>query len=244
MGGLDELLTTQAEGRGLGVVLAVALLLGIRHATDPDHLVAVSTLVATAREQPARAAARLGAAWGAGHAVTLVGFGVPVVLFHAWIPEVLQSLAEILIGAIIVLLAVRLLRAWRGGAFHAHVHEHGGERHAHLHAHAESGDHVHGHAVRTLGQGFAIGTAHGLAGSGAVTVLLLAAVPGRPAAALALVVLAFGAAISMTALSWGAGSLLGTARARRSLGPAVPVLGLAAAGFGAWYGVAAALAAA
>jgi ABC-type nickel/cobalt efflux system permease component RcnA len=232
---MDGLIAGQADGRGLAVVLAVALLLGLRHATDPDHLVAVSTLVATVREGQARVAGWLGAAWGAGHAVTLVGFGVPVVLFHAWIPGLVEKVAETLIGAIIVVLALRVLRAWRRGAFHAHVHEHGGERHVHVHAHAESRGHGHAHTVRTRRQAFAIGTVHGLAGSGAVTVLLLAAVPDRLAAALALTFLAGGAAVSMVALSCGLGWVLGTAWARRSLAAVVPALGLAAAAFGAWY---------
>lgn len=197
--------------------------------------------MATAGEGRARAAARLGAAWGAGHAVSLVAFGIPVVLFHAWIPQVLQTLAEVLIGAIIVALAARVLRAWRRGAFHAHVHEHGGARHVHLHEHAAGTDHRHAHAVRTGGQAFAIGSVHGLAGSGAVTVLLLAAVPGRSAAAFALVSLAVGAAAAMTVLSSGFGTLLGTPRARRSLSTAVPALAVAAAAFGTWYTLAAVL---
>jgi ABC-type nickel/cobalt efflux system permease component RcnA len=242
MNDLDAMLGAQAQGGGLGLVLAVALLLGIRHAADPDHLVAVTTLVATTKERRARAAGRLGAFWGAGHAVTLVAFGLPVVLFHSWIPSTVQRAAEILVGAIIVVLALRVLRAWHRGAFHAHVHEHGGERHVHLHAHGEAPHHVHAHRVRTGGQAFAIGTVHGLAGSGAVTVLLLAAVPRTSAAALALVVLALGAAASMAALSAAAGSLLGTVRGRRSLAAAVPALGIAAAVFGAWYAVAAAAA--
>lgn len=241
MSGLDELLTSQAEGRGIGVVLALAFLLGLRHAADPDHLVAVSTLVASAAQRRTRLAARLGAAWGTGHAVTLLAFGLPVVLVNAYVPELLRRAAEVLIGAIIALLAVRLLRAWRRGAFHAHVHEHDGRRHAHLHGHAHAVDHEHEHELRSPRQAFAIGTVHGFAGSGAVTVLLLAAIPGRALAAAALVVLAVGTALSMTLLSSGFGSLLGAERARRSLGVAVPVLGVVAAGFGTWYALAALL---
>jgi high-affinity nickel permease len=81
--GLDDFLASLSDGTSLAVVAAVAILLGLRHATDPDHLAAVSTLLVSA-EHRGRAAARLGAAWGAGHAATLFAFGAPVVLFRAY----------------------------------------------------------------------------------------------------------------------------------------------------------------
>lgn len=233
---LDELLSSAAAGRGLVVVLALAFVLGLRHATDPDHLVAVSTLVATSRERGSRLAAGLGAAWGIGHAVTLLVFGLPVVLLGAALPDAVQRSAEALIGAVIVLLALRLLVSWRRGAFHAHEHEHETERHAHVHSHARHTAHGHTHPVRSTGRAFALGTVHGLAGSAGVTILLLAAVPAGTAA-LALGVLAGGTAVSMTGLSWALGSTLGRTGARRAFERVVPVLGSAALLFGTWYGV-------
>jgi ABC-type nickel/cobalt efflux system permease component RcnA len=235
MFGLDELLTSHAEGRGAAVVLALALVLGLRHATDPDHLVAVSTLVASARERHARLAVRLGAAWGAGHGVTLLVLGLPALLFHDLVPAAVERAAEVLIGAIIVALGLRVLRAWRHGAFHAHVHEHGERRHSHLHAHADEHAHVHAHRVRTAGQAFAIGTVHGLAGSAGVTLLLLAAIPDRTTAALALAFLAVGSAVSMALISSAVGAFLGRARGRLAAARAIPALGALAAAFGVWY---------
>jgi ABC-type nickel/cobalt efflux system permease component RcnA len=231
---LDEQMTAQAEGRGLAIVLLVAFLLGLRHATDPDHLVAVTTLVAGTAERGRRAAALLGAAWGAGHAATLLLFGLPFVVLQVQLPGALEQAAEAAIGLIIVGLAVRLLVRWRRGAFHAHEHAHDGERHAHVHAHAESEAHAHDHPVRGARQSFALGTMHGLAGSGAVTVLLLAAMP-RGTAAAALLVLAAGTALSMALLSAGFGSLLGAASARRTFRTLIPALGSLALVFGAWY---------
>ena len=76
-----------AQGGGLLVVLFVALLLGLRHASDPDHLAAVSTLIASDPEDGTRRAGRLGLAWGAGHALTLALFGLPIVLLHAYLPD-------------------------------------------------------------------------------------------------------------------------------------------------------------
>ena len=73
------------------MVVLVAALLGLRHATDPDHLAAVTALTASGRSQAATA---LGAFWGLGHGVTLVGFGVPILLFKAYLPEVAQRGVE------------------------------------------------------------------------------------------------------------------------------------------------------
>ena len=76
MFGLDDYLASYTDGAGIWIVLLVAVLLGLRHATDPDHVAAVTTLVAGSRERTTRRAAELGAAWGLGHAVTLFAFGV------------------------------------------------------------------------------------------------------------------------------------------------------------------------
>ena len=239
MFGIDEWLSGQAVGHGSGVVVLVAFLLGLRHASDPDHLVAVSTLVAGTRERATRAAARLGAAWGAGHATTLLLFGLPMLVLRSYLPAVVEAAAETLIGAVIVVLAVRLLVRWRRGAFHAHVHEHAGSRHAHLHSHAAAPGHRHAHVLRSPAQAFAIGLVHGTAGSGAVAVLIVVAVPGRALAMLALLVLAAGTALSMTMLTAAVGRLLGLAAARRLLTAAIPALGSFACLFGVLYTAAA-----
>lgn len=235
--GIDEALAHGAAGHGPLVVLLAAFALGLRHATDPDHLVAVSTLVAVTRERAGLAAAKLGAAWGVGHAVTLAVFGAPMIVFQSFLPERIEALAEALIGAIIALLAVRLLIRWRRGAFHLHAHEHGGGRHLHVHSHHRDAGHEHGHAVRTPTQAFAIGVAHGMAGSGGVAVLLVAAVPTRALAVVALGILVLGTAISMTLLSAAAGRLLAAADRRPRLNVAIPALGSLACAFGAWYTV-------
>lgn len=241
MFGLDELLSRLAHGHGAAAVIGVAFALGLRHASDPDHLVAVSTLAAGTRDRAARTAARLGAAWGLGHATTMLAFGIPVVVLRAFLPHVVERTAEALIGGIIVLLAVRLLVKWRRGAFHIHVHEHGGDRHAHVHSHARDGAHAHEHGVRSPVQAFVIGLVHGLAGSGGVAVLIVAAVPERRLAVLALALLALGTAVSMTALSALVGRAFAAAKHRRMLGSAVPGLAAAALCFGVWYAAAALL---
>lgn len=235
MFGLDETLSGLAAGHGAALVLLIAFLLGLRHASDPDHLVAVSTLVAGTRQRPTRAAAVLGAAWGAGHAATLLAFGLPVLLVQAYLPQSVESGAETLIGVVIVVLAARLLWRWRRGAFHMHVHQHDGSRHMHVHSHAAESSHAHGHAVRTPTQAFSIGLLHGTAGSGGVAVLLVAAVPNRSLAVSALLVVVVGTALSMTMLSAGVGRLFAVGGARRAFASAIPALGSAGFMFGLWY---------
>jgi ABC-type nickel/cobalt efflux system permease component RcnA len=235
--GLDESLSHLAAGHGAVVVILAAFALGLRHASDPDHLVAVSTLVAGTREGAARSAARLGAAWGAGHATTLLILGLPILFLRSYLPSEVESLAEALIGVVIVVLAVRLLVRWRRGAFHVHRHRHHGQSHMHVHSHAHAADHAHPHPVRTPWQAYSIGLVHGVAGSGAVSVMLIAAVPNRAVAALALVVLVAGCALSMTVLSAAFGRLFTVQVARRRFAAAIPTLAATALLFGAWYAV-------
>src|SRR5918998_175465 len=106
MFGLDDKIAGSGTGGCVLVVVLVAVVLGLRHATDPDHIAAVTTLASSGR---ARAATVLGAFWGLGHALALVAFGVPIVVFEGYVPDVAQRGAETAVGALIVFLAVRLL---------------------------------------------------------------------------------------------------------------------------------------
>jgi len=240
--GLDEAIAGLGGGGPL-VVLAVALLLGLRHATDPDHLVAVSTLVTSERERPARRATILGLSWGLGHATTLLAFGLPIVLFGRYLPEPAQRVAEALVGVVIVVLAVRLLVRWRQGGFHSHSHSHSHDRegvvHRHLHAH-QLAAHVHEHRpLRSPAQAYGIGCLHGAGGSAGVGVLLLASIPDAREAIAALAVFAGATALSMGLLSALLGCALAAPAVERRLQRLVPVLAGASLLFGAWYGAAA-----
>ena len=240
MFGLDEHMAELAHGEALLVVLAVALLLGLRHASDPDHLAAVSTLIASDPEDGTRRAGRLGLAWGLGHAVTLALFGLPVVLFSAYLPDGAQRGAEALVGLMIMFLAARLLLRWRRGQFHAHLHRHGEVQHRHLHPHEHAGTHEHAHEPETrLGrsppQAFGIGLMHGLGGSAGVGILLLATIPGQAEAVAALVVLALGTAISMAALSSAFGYTITRGPVLRRMLVLAPAMGMLTLAFGGWY---------
>src|SRR6266566_2689730 len=123
MFGLDQSLAHLSDGRTVVVVVLVAIALGLRHASDPDHLAAVTTLIASGDRAP-KAAGRLGCSWGLGHATSLFLFGLPIVLYKAYLPEPVQRAAETTVGFVIVALAVWLLVRWRSGAFSSHVHGH------------------------------------------------------------------------------------------------------------------------
>jgi ABC-type nickel/cobalt efflux system permease component RcnA len=226
--GLDDSLARLSDGTSLVLVIAVAVLLGLRHATDPDHLAAVTTLIAST-EQRARDAAKLGLAWGVGHAFTLFGLGVPIVLYRAYLPEAVQRAAETAIGFLIAGLAVWLLVRWRRGAFHAHAHEHDDRSHAHLHSHRE-GRHAHARSRTPLGA-FGVGLLHGIGGSAGVGILLVTTIDSRALALAALAILATFTAVSMTLLTTGFGLTL----ASKPLGRFVPALGTASLAFGLWY---------
>ncbi len=225
MFGLDDAIAGLSNGASVGVVLLVAVLLGLRHATDPDHIAALTTLAASGGERAGRASARLGAFWGLGHALTLVLFGLPIVLFQQFLPERVQQGAETAVAVLIVFLALRLLVRWRHGYFnlHAHVHE----------------DEHHRHPVRTPFGAFGIGLVHGIGGSAGVGVLILAAIPSTTVACMALVLLAVFTAVSMTIVTTGFGITLGSARVAGAFNGAAPVIGATSLAFGAWYALAA-----
>ena len=208
MFGLDDAIATHSDGAGLIIVALVAILLGLRHATDPDHLAAMTTLAPS--EPGARRAARLGLAWGSGHALTLFAFGLPIVLFDAFLPERLQQGAETAVGVMIVGLAVWLIFRWRRGDFTASSHT---------------------HRVRTPLQAFLVGLVHGIGGSAGVGLLLIATIDSTSYAVVALTLLAVFTAVSMTLLTTGFGSAL----ARAPLARVAPALGFAGIAFGVWY---------
>lgn len=239
MFGLDDWIASFSDGGSLWIVVLVAVFLGLRHAADPDHLAAVTTLIASGRKRAGRAAARMGFAWGLGHATTLLVFGLPIVVFNAYLPERLQQAAETLVGFVIVYLAVRLLYRWRTGFFHVHEHEHGDERHAHLHPHAENSGHAHEHRARTPLSAYGIGLVHGLGGSAGVSVLLLASIESQALAIVSLVILAVFTAVSMTMLTAAFGVTLVSGPVRGVFNAVAPVLGMGSLTFGLWYAAAA-----
>ena len=227
MFGLDDRIASFSDGTTLLVVMVVAIVLGLRHASDPDHLAAVTTLIASGKERAARRAGMLGLVWGLGHATSLFVFGIPIVLYRAYLPERVQQGAETSVGLVIVALAVWLLMRWRRGIFEVHQHGDGGQRHAHGPAHPVK--------PRTRPQAYSIGLIHGLGGSAGVGILLLSSIPGHGLAIAALAVFALFTAISMGVVSGAFGLTLSVARVQRSFQRLAPALGTASLLFGVWY---------
>lgn len=231
-------------GDGLALGFVVAVLLGARHATDADHLTAVSTLILSDDRRGAARAGTLGLFWGLGHATTLFGFGFPLVWFGTQLPEILFHAAEFAVGIITAMLAVRLLVRWRCGYFHSHQHSHGGIRHTHPHVHeharkqAHPVAHPHPHTDgigRSPATAFSIGLIHGLGGSAGVGLVLVAAIADRGDAVAGLLLFAGATALSMAAVSGAVGYALARGSVAPRLERAVPALGAASLVFGVWY---------
>lgn len=202
------------------LVTATACLLGfangMRHALEPDHLAAVSTLVAG--ERSAKASVRYAASWGAGHAAMLLLAGGALALLRAELPLATSDALELLVAVVLIGLGLRgLLQAARigrvGDAF-AHVH---GDL---AHTHGGARDHVHVSKWTLARLPFVVGLVHGLAGSGALAALV--ASHTSPAFALGFIAIyAFGAAVGMATLA----GLLGWPLARLARAPrVVPIL--------------------
>ena len=206
MFGLDDKIASLGSGEAFVIVAAVAILLGLRHATDPDHLAAVTTLVAADEPDPRRAG-RLGFTWGLGHATSLFVFGVPIVLFKSYLPGTLQTAAEAAVGILIIALAVRLL-----------------VRRPHQRRRARTGL-----------QAYGIGLLHGMGGSAGVGVLLLASIPNHVEALAALVLFAFFTAVSMAMASTSFGFALSRGPVLRSYLTVAPAMGVLSLAFGVWY---------
>jgi hypothetical protein len=174
-------------------LLLLGFFLGMRHATDADHIVAIATIVS--RQRTMHGSMQIGAAWGVGHTITVMAVGGAIVLFGVVIPPWLGLSMELAVGLMLVLLGVLTLTgmgrgvgAGRAAQPHDHVHSHGDYVHRHPHGH---GPDDHGHAGnRTplalldrswLGglplyqwlRPFAVGLVHGLAGSAAIALLVL-----------------------------------------------------------------------
>jgi high-affinity nickel permease len=216
MFGLDDRIAALGTGEAFIVIAALAILLGLRHATDPDHLTAVTTLIAGDGAHDHRKARSLGFVWGLGHATTLFAFGLPIVLAKSYLPDGVQQAAETAVGIVIIGLAVRLLVRWRQGAFRC------------------GPGHAHGKG-RTPWQAYAIGLVHGMGGSAGVGVLLLAAIPDRAEAIVALALFAAFTAISMAIASSTFGYALSREPVLRRFARLAPALGALSLVFGVWY---------
>jgi high-affinity nickel permease len=212
-------------------VVVLGFLLGMLHATDADHVIAVTTIVG--RQRSVAGAARLGLLWGLGHTVTILGVGSAIIVFNVVIPARLELAMEFCVALMLILLGVitlarvrRHVRETLTSALalglqehvhagpvsdaHLHLHVHGDYVHSHKHGHGATD---HGHADtplswldRHLGgltvyqalRPLSIGIVHGLAGSAAVALLVLAQIREPLWAVAYLVLFGIGTTAGMT----------------------------------------------
>ena len=214
----------------------VGVLLGMRHALEPDHLAAVSTLAAEQRGR--REGFILGAFWGLGHALSLVLVAGSLVIVGARMPERVAVGFEAAVGAAIVALGVRaLIRAVvLGRAGETRVHSHGGEPHAHPGPPA----HVHVSRFTLATRPLVMGVLHGIAGSGALTALVVARMDGTPERLLYVVLFALGSVAGMSLLTGTAAAWLDRPAARKLDARLLGSAGALAVVVGGYWGLSAA----
>lgn len=190
---MDGMLLTAA---GVGFVM------GVRHALDPDHVVAVSAIVS--EQGSLRRSSLVGTFWGLGHALSLLAAGGALLALKLSVPARAAIWLEGAVGAMLVLLGVSTLRAaLHGWRLHAHRHAHDGREHVHLHAHRPGAEAAHHHA-HPLGFGlrpFMVGVVHGLAGSAGAALLALGAAPSARAGLAYMGMLGLGSVAGMVGLS-------------------------------------------
>lgn len=161
-------------------VLSIGLIFGLKHAMEVDHVVAVSTIVS--QHKNVFHSALVGALWGAGHTVSLLVIAAIVLTLRIAIPETVSGWLEF--GVALMIIGLGLSALWRAlrksGEVHVHQHSHDGLSHTHVHFHETETRHQpaahahHSHVVSRIGwKPVVIGMVHGLAGSGALTLLVL-----------------------------------------------------------------------
>lgn len=160
----------------ISAIAGIGLLLGLRHAFEPDHLAAVSTL-ATRPAARLWSAARLGLVWGLGHTATVGIVVLFIMVLGIHVPERFWPIAELLVAALLVLLGSVVIWRYVRGRWHLHAHSHASGAHLHLHSHSQAPGHEHAHGTVDARRSLGFGIAHGLAGSGAIAALLVAAAP-------------------------------------------------------------------
>lgn len=195
--------------------LASGFTLGCLHAFDADHIAAVSALASRTRR--ALAAMRLGITWGLGHSIILLVVGGTIVVLRLSVPTAAQEWAEILVGVLLIALgAWTLVHVRRDWHQHIHRHMHDGSEHLHIHAH-EDGD-LHDHEHRHRHSMLAIGAAHGLAGTGAIVVLIPVALVQSPTSALLFLgIFGVGTMLAMALFSFLFNAAVHTAQSVRTI---------------------------
>lgn len=185
----------------LATVTGVGFVLGLRHALDPDHVVAVTALASA--KAGVRRTSMIGAFWGFGHALSLGLAGGLILALRLNVPERVSAALESAVAVMLIVLGLVAVRRALRSRLHAHPHEHDGQVHVHFHAHrpGQTERHDHRHALRGGLRPFLVGLVHGLAGSAGLALLVLGAAPSLAAGLAYIVMLGLGSLAGMLILS-------------------------------------------
>jgi len=187
----------------LFVILSLGFVLGLKHATDADHVVAVSTFVS--RERSLLRSCWIGLFWGAGHTLSLALAGSLILLLKVNISNSLSSGLEFGVAAMLIVLGVRALYAtWRGNVHlhrHDHTHNAGKAGHSHWHLHTSSDSEEHSGWLHFGLRPLLVGMVHGAAGTGALMLLVLSTIQSPLQALLYIVIFGAGSIAGMLLVS-------------------------------------------
>lgn len=163
-------------------ILGLGFLLGVRHATDSDHVIAISAI--TARQKNIKSSTFVGVMWGMGHSAMVTLVGILIIFFHLKIPTQTGTILEFGVGTMLIILGIiNIFNIIKIPTIHKHEHAHGKKIHAHLHF----------HFIRPL----LVGSMHGLAGSAAIALLILATINNSASAAFYLLIFNIGVIVGM-----------------------------------------------
>lgn len=231
---------------GALAVLGYGVLLGLKHAAEVDHVVAVSTIVSEHRNL--LRAALVGGLWGVGHTVSLILVGVIVLGLRVAVPEPVKNWLEFGVALMIIGLGIAAyVRARadrrRAGSMHLHRHTHDGITHGHIHFHEDGTAHTettarHSHAISKIGlKPFLVGAMHGLAGSAALTLLVLTQIKAIALGLVYLAVFGIGSIFGMLLMSSliGLPFALGARRVSVMSYRLQAIAGALSIAFGLWY---------
>ncbi len=187
---------------GLFAALGLGVLLGLRHSLDPDHVVAVSTIVGEYKN-PLKSF-WVGVSWGLGHTTTLFIIGIVIISLRLTIPDRMALLLEFFVGIMLVGLGAQVVYGFWKKKVHQHAHGHEESSHQHYHSHAQEieVESIH-HGETGIGKpffrkkSFFVGTVHGVAGSAALTLLILASIESSLAGLVYILLFGLGSVISM-----------------------------------------------
>jgi ABC-type nickel/cobalt efflux system permease component RcnA len=189
----------------VAAIFGLGFVLGLKHATDADHVVAVSTIVS--EQKSVARASWVGVLWGFGHTAALLVAGLAIILLKLTIPSWVSHWLELAVAAMLVLLGANVLWKSVPVRLHRHAHRHHGEEHEHWHAHMGSAhpllhDHPRTHRLSVGLRPFFVGIVHGVAGSASLMLLVLATI-ASPWVALGYIgVFGAGSIGGMLTLSW------------------------------------------